>query len=200
MREFLLEGGPMLWVILGMGLVAFAAFVERGFHLHRARIVPDDFMKGIVNILKRHHIDEALAICEETPGPVARIVKTAILHKDSGRKDLEAAITETGLTEISRLEARVGIISTVAQVAPLCGLLGTILGLMTLLGEMAPSFWQPGSVAVGLRTALVTTAAGLTVAILSHLSHNLVVAKIEALVADMARSTTEIIGPIMDSK
>ena len=192
MHEILHQGGLVLWGILACGLVAFMAFVERGFHLHRARIKSEDFLKGIINILKQGNVDEAVTICEETPGPVARIVKTAILHRSSDCASLEAAVTESGLSEISRLESRVGIIATVAQVAPLLGLAGTVLGMMTLLGDMEASYWQSAKVTAGLKMALVTTAAGLLVAIPCYAAYNLVVAKIESLVVDMERASSAI--------
>ena len=194
MREFLIQGGPVLWAIIGLGLVGFFVFVERGFHLHRARIMSEDFVKGILTILKRDNVAEALTICEETPGPVARIVKAAILHRGSGRGGIEAAINDTGLSEISRLEAKVRILATVAQVSPLFGLLGTVLGLVTILGDMEASYWQAEIVTRGLRMALTTTGAGLTVAILCYVSYNLVAGKIEALVVDMERASYEVVA------
>jgi biopolymer transport protein ExbB len=182
------------------GAAAFATFVERGFHLHRARIKSDDFLKGILNILKAGNIEEAVTICEETPGPVARITRTAILHRSDSRDILEAAVDDSGLSEISRLEARVGVIATVAQVAPLLGLLGTVFGLMTLLGDMEASQWQSAAVTLGLKRALVATAAGLVVAIPCYAAYNLVVAKIESLVVEMERAASEIVAFLTSRK
>lgn len=200
MSEFLDQGGPVLWVILGLGVAAFVAFVERGFHIHRARIMADDFVSGILNVLRRKHVDEALTICEETPGPVARLVKTAVLHRESEREFLESAVNEAGLSEIARLESRAGVIATVGQIAPLFGLLGTVLGLLTLLGGVEDTHWQAKRVAEGLRMALITTGAGLTVAILCYASYNLVVAKIEALVVDMERASSAVLAYLTSSQ
>ncbi len=194
MLELIHEGGAITWVILLCGFAAFVTFVERGFHIHRARIDSDDFLEGVLNILKKHNIDEAVAICEETPGPVSRVVRTAILHRDSSREFIESSINDAGLSEISRLEARMGVIAVVAQVAPLLGLLGTVLGIMTLLGDMEATRWQSAKVLVGLRTALITTAAGLAVAIPCYAAYNMVVTKIETLVVDMERASSEILA------
>ena len=194
MHDMLQQGGWVLWIIMACGLTAFLMFVERGFHLHRARIRSDDLLKGVINILKRNNIDEALAICEETPGPVARVVKTAIIHRESTREMAESAVNDAGLSEISRLESRAGVIATAAQISPLFGLLGTVLGMMTILGDMEASVWQPATVTAGLRMALITTAAGLTVAIPCYAAYNLVVGKIEALVVDMEQAASEILA------
>ena len=135
-----------------------------------------------------------MAICDETPGPVARIVRTAIQHRREGRPNLEAAMHDAGLVEIARLEARIGILATIAQIAPLLGLLGTILGMMTLLDSLQGSNWQSAAITAGVRQALVTAAAGLVVAIPCYAAFNLVVAKIERLVVDMERASLEIVS------
>ena len=197
MRDILQCSGPVLWVvvlILLCGIAAFAAFIERGLHLHRARIKSEDFLTGILNILKAGNVEEAVTICDETPGPVAMITRTAILHRSGSREMLEAAVNESGRSELSRLEIRVGIITTVAQIAPLLGLLGTVFGLMTLLGDMEASQWQSAAVTLGLKHALIATAAGLMVAIPCYAAYNLVVGKIESLVLEMERAASEIVA------
>jgi len=108
------EGGAVCWVILACGALAFAVFIERGLHLHRARIKADDFLKGIFNILGRKNIHEALSICDETPGPVAYLVKTAILHRDDPKDVIRNAVESSSLAEISRMERRLVVIATVA--------------------------------------------------------------------------------------
>jgi biopolymer transport protein ExbB len=122
--DLMRQGGPILWIILLSGLAAFLVYIERSLHLHRARIKFDDFLKGICNILRRQNIDEALAICDETPGPVSYIVRAAILHRAEGREGMRAAIHDAGTAEISRMERRLVVVATVAQLAPLMGLLG----------------------------------------------------------------------------
>jgi biopolymer transport protein ExbB len=189
------QGGPVLWLILGSGVLAFGVFVERALHLHRARIKSEDFLKGIMNIVGRDNITEAVAICNETPGPVAYIVKTAILHRDGGRQDMRDAVQNASLAEISRMERRLVILATVAQAAPLLGLLGTVLGMVESLIVMqaqAPLI-QSADLMGGLMRALVTTAAGLTVAVPCYAAFNLLVVKIDRLVLDMERATTDII-------
>jgi biopolymer transport protein ExbB len=190
------QGGPVLWIIVLSGLFALAVFIERGLHLHRARIRSDDFLKGILNILKRRNIKEALTICEETPGPVAYIVKTAILHRDDQREAVMQAVDEASSAEISRMERRLVVVATVAQMTPLLGLLGTIIGMMKflfVLKTQAPMV-QSADVWTALMGALVTTAAGLMVAIPCYAAFNLLVIKIDRIVLDMHRSGSEIIA------
>jgi biopolymer transport protein ExbB len=194
--DILAQGSPVGWVILASGFVAFVVFLERAWHLHRARIKSDDFLKGIVNILKRNNIEEALTICEETPGPVAQIVKTAILHRVDTKEGIRSMVDDAGQAEISRMERRLVVIATVAQIAPLLGLLGTILGMVEALAAMhqAAPFIQTVDIMDGLMKALITTAAGLTVAIPCYIAFNLLVVKIDRIVLDMERVASEIVA------
>lgn len=196
MLNLINDGGPICWVILACGVLAFAVFIERGLHLHRARIKADDFLKGVFNILRRNNIAEALTICEETPGPVAYIVKTAILHRGDRKENLRAAVDDTGLAEISRMERRLVVVATVAQIAPLLGLLGTVLGMVKSLLALQTqgALVQSPDVLGGLMRALICTAAGLTVAIPCYAAFNLLVVKIDRIVLDMERAASETVA------
>src|ERR1700740_2014933 len=124
------HGGPMLLVILFSSAVAISVFVERGLHCPREQINSTEFLNGVRTVLKRDNVVEALSICDATPGPVARLVKTAILNRDYGRDRVREALEEAGLTEVPRLEEKLNLLATIAQLAPLLGLLGTVLGFM----------------------------------------------------------------------
>src|SRR5437773_5188573 len=126
----LANGGLMLWFILLVSAVAVAVFTERFLHYHRAQINSTEFLNGVRNVLKRDNIVEALSICDATPGPVARLVKTAILNRDGGRERVREALEEAGLAEVPRLEEKLNLLATIAQLAPLLGLFGTVIGFM----------------------------------------------------------------------
>src|SRR5215468_9301378 len=130
LRLFVNNGGPVLWIILFVSVVAIIVFIERFLHCHRAQINSTQFLNGVRNVLKRDNIVEALSICDATSGFVARLVKTAILNRDNGRERVREALEEAGLAEVSRLEEKLNLLATIAQIAPLLGLLGTVLGLM----------------------------------------------------------------------
>ena len=200
--ELMIEGGLILWAIMLAGVLALGVFVERGLHLHRARIKSDDFLSGLRNILEKRNIKEALAICDETPGPVAYIVKTAILHRDDHKEAVRNAVDDASLSEISRMERRLVVVATVAQIAPLMGLLGTVLAMAKFLLVMklqAPLLQSP-DVTGNLLRAVITTAAGLMVAIPCYAAFNLLVIKIDRIVLDMERAGTEIVAFLKDMK
>ncbi|MDI6774517.1 MAG: MotA/TolQ/ExbB proton channel family protein [Verrucomicrobiota bacterium] len=196
--ELMGQGGSVLWVIVVSGAIAFVVFAERSLYMHRARIKSEDFLNGIVNILRRNNITEALTICEETPGPVAQIVRRAILHRNGAKDAIRDAVDEASLSEISRMERRLVVLATVAQVAPLLGLLGTVLGmvesLLVIYKTGGSALVQAGDVTAGLMRALVCTAAGLTVAIPCYVAFNMLVIKIDRIVLDMEKAGSEIVA------
>jgi biopolymer transport protein ExbB len=199
MFELFGHGGAVLWIIFGCGIAAFVVFIERSLHLHRARIRFEDFLKGIFNILRRSNVDEALAICDETPGPVAYIIRIAILHREADREEMRTAIKDAGTAEISRLERRLVLIATVGQIAPLLGLLGTVIGLVDCLLSLQISapLVQSADIFGGVMKALLTTGAGLMVAIPCYAGFNLLVVKIDRLVLDMEKASSEIVSFLM---
>ncbi len=200
MYNLLTLGGPIFWVIFGVGLLALGVFIERALSLHRARIRSGDFLKGVLNILTRGNTTEAIAICEDTPGPVAYIVRTAIQHRRAQKEDLIRTLDEASEAEISRMERRLAVIATVAQIAPLLGLLGTVLGMVDgfyVMRNQAPLI-QSSDLMDCMFRALTTTAAGLMVAIPCYAMFNLLVIKIDRLVLDMERARTEMVAFLSD--
>src|SRR5215831_5819865 len=132
----LANGGLVFWLILFISTVAIVVFVERFLHYHRAQINSTEFLNGVRNVLRRDNVVEAVSICDATPGPVARLVKTAILNRDHGRERIRESIEEAGLVEVPRLEEQLNLLATIAQLAPLLGLFGTVLGFISIFGEM----------------------------------------------------------------
>src|SRR5512140_2262130 len=195
------NGGPVLWLILLSSAVAVAVFVERFLHCHRAQINSLEFLNGVRTVLKRDNVIEALSICDATPGPVARLVKTAILNRDHGRERVREALEEAGLAEVPRLEEKLNLLATIAQLAPLLGLLGTVLGFIDAFGQMEHNglHAQVGQLAGGIWKALVCAAAGLAVAIPAHAGYNYLVSRVNSIVLDMERAATEIVNIVTET-
>src|SRR5215472_4715683 len=196
------NGGPMLWLILFSSAVAVAVFIERLLHCHRAQINSTEFLNGVRTVLKRENIVEALSICDATPGPVARLVKTAILNRDQGRERVREALEEAGLAEVPRLEEKLNLLATIAQLAPLLGLLGTVLGCIHTFDLMTDAglYAHVGQLSAGIWKALVCAAAGLAVAIPAHAGYNYLVSRVNSIVLDMERAATEIVAIVTEGK
>jgi len=196
----LANGGPMLWLILFVSAVALVVFTERFLHFHRAQINSTEFLNGVKTVLKRDNVVEALSICDATPGPVARLVKTAILNRDHGRERVREALEEAGLAEVPRLEEKLNLLATIAQLAPLLGLLGTVLGFIQTFIRMqsAGLHAQVGDLSNGVWQALICAAAGLAVAIPAHAGYNYLVSRVNSIVLDMERAATEIVNIVAE--
>ncbi len=199
--SFVTMGGPIVWLILGIGLLAFGVFVERALSLHRARIDYSDFLRGIFNCLRQEkpqdiHITEALTLCDETPGPVASLVKMAIACREASTLDLDRTLQDTAAAEISRMERRLAVIALIAQVAPMLGLFGTILGILdgVIVFSTEGPLVQSANLMDGLLLSLASTAAGLGVAIPCYACFNMLVIKVDRIVLDMERSRYEIVA------
>src|SRR5438874_12836754 len=136
---FLRLGGPMIWLILAASATALVVFIRRVLHYHRAQINSMEFLNGVRNVLKRDNVVEALSICDATPGPVARLVKTAILNRERGREGVRESLEEAGLIEVPPLEDNLNLLATIPQIAPLMGLLGTVLGFIHIFSELQAS-------------------------------------------------------------
>jgi len=197
---FLTDGGPMIWLILITGAVAFTVFVERVLHCHRAQINSAEFLNGVRNVLKRDNVVEAISICDATPGPVARLVKTAILNRDKDRDRLRETVEEAGLAEVPLLEERLNLLATIAQIAPLLGLLGTIVGFMEIFGQLqaAGLYAHLEQLAHGVWKALICAGAGIAVAIPAHAGYNYLVSRINRIILDMERAASEIVSIVTE--
>ncbi len=190
------QGGPVFWLIVALGVTAVVVFCERLLHLRRAQIDHGDFLKGVCNVLEKGNADEAMMLCEETPGPIAAVVLTAIRHRKGSREAIREAVDNTGRAEISRLERRLASLAITCQIAPLLGLLGTLLGVIQIVqavNEQAPVV-QSVNLTAGLMQALVTTVAGLLVAIPCYAMYALLMVRIERIVLAMEASASEIVA------
>jgi biopolymer transport protein ExbB len=195
------EGHYVIWLILFIGAVAIVVFIQRFLHYHRAQINSIEFLNGVRNVLRRDNVVEAISICDATPGPVARLVKTAILNRDHGRERIREAIEEAGLVEVPRLEEKLNLLATIAQLAPLLGLLGTVLGFIQIFQQIqqAGLYAHLGLLSSGVWQALVCSAAGLAVAIPAHAGYNYLVSRVNSIVLDMERAATEIVNIVAET-
>ncbi|MCM8541369.1 MAG: MotA/TolQ/ExbB proton channel family protein [Lentisphaeraceae bacterium] len=187
------KSSGVMWPILICALISVFIVIERLFHYHRCQINTKDFIQGIFNNLKRSNVVETISICDDTPGPIAHMTRASILRAGQDTRDIEQAIEEVSLSEIPRLEKNLNILATVAHITPLLGLLGTVVGLIKAFAAMNKSIIILNDIAPYISEALITTAAGLSVAIPTYAFYNLLVTKVENIVNEMEMAATEII-------
>ena len=184
----------MMWVLLALALGGLMLCVERGLFLHRGQIRAKAFVDGIKNILAKRRLVEALTVCEETPGPVAAVVKAALLQSEASADAMRFHVQEAGIVEVPALERRLGAIAAIAQVAPLVGLLGTVLGMVTTFRafELGGHYALAGALSGGMWQALLSVAGSLMLAIPAHLAHHFLSARVRSIVRDVEWSGNEI--------
>lgn len=193
--ELLFQGGPVMWPIMACSIVALAITIERFFTLRRATIDTRDFMDSMRTVLRQNRVQEAVEICDETNAPVARILKAGILKHGRAKEDIREAIEDAGHLEIPRLERYMSALATCAHIAPLLGLLGTVAGMITAFAQIQnkQGLVNPSDLAEGISNALVTTAAGLTVAIPTLVVYNYYVTRVDNMVVEMEISSSELV-------
>ena len=199
MWEFIVKGGPLMALIILCSVIAFAVFIERIWHLRRARIDTDRFVKSILELIKYNKIMEAIDKCNNTPGPIAHIMKMGILKHDRTREEIRESIQDAGVHEVPRLEKNLGVLATIAHISPLLGLLGTVTGMVKafqVIEQKAVSMIpvNPGDLAGGIWESLITTVAGLTVAIPTYVVYNYLVNKVDGFVLEIEKSATELVN------
>lgn len=202
------KGGPVMWVLLAVSLFGFILFVERTLFLHRGQIRTTQFLDGIRNLLHKGRRLEALTLCEDMPGPIPGVVKGVLLQADISEGRMRMAAEEAALVEIPILERRIGALAAIARIAPLLGLLGTVLGMMetflAIPGGTGGGYPTFGVFLNGVGEALLTTAFGLMVAVMAHIAHHFLHGRVRALVHDMEYTGQELIQflqpPILDSQ
>ena len=195
------NGGPVIWLIILAAAAAAVVFIERALFCHRSQINSAEFLNGVRTVIKRGNIVEAIAICDATAGPVARLVKAAILARDLGRDRVREAVEEAGLIEVPRLEEKLNLLATIAQIAPLLGLFGTIVGFIDIFGqiEQAGLYAHIEMLSHGVWKALVCAAAGIAEAIPAHAGYNYLVSRVNKIVLDMERAAAEIVNIVTEN-
>lgn len=186
----------ILFVIGGCSIVSFTIFIERFIHLNRSEADTNKLIIALRNSIKEGNIIEALQICENTGGTVANIVKAGIERHHRDQEHIERAMELSGYVEIAQLEKNAKILSIIAYIAPLIGLLGTVLGFIQAFAEMRMSGLVDISatkLGEAMEYALITTAAGLVVAIPSVIAYNYIVSRIEGFILEIQTTSSEIV-------
>ena len=182
--NFILQGGPVMYPLLFISLLGFVLFVERSLFLHKGQIGTQDFLSGIKNLVRKKRLVEALTLCEDTPGPMARIMKSALLNYGESRETIRSAIQSAAIVEIPTLERRIGTIAALARVAPLLGFLGTLIAAFQALYLFESFNGDSGVLSRLLAEALITSASGLAISVMAMLAYHFLSGRVRALVHD----------------
>jgi biopolymer transport protein ExbB len=195
------RGGPFMWPILFCSIIAVTFIIERSITLVRARTNTRTLMSDILNAVRREGVPAAERVCEQTRGPIAAIVFSGLKQADRGPDAVEKAIETAGAVEMSFLERGLIWLATIATIAPLLGFLGTVSGMIRAFDAIAAADQVSAKlVAGGISEALITTQAGLLIAVPTSLFHNFFLSQIDRFVVEMEESSSELVNTIDELK
>lgn len=196
-----LTGGPVFWMLMALAVVAVVTYFERLLDIRRAQVDYQDFLKGVINVLDAGNDAEALSICEDTSAPVANIVATAIRHRAGSARALRDAVDAQGRAEIGRLDRRLAALAIIGQIAPILGLLGTVIGFIrTVMLVNAQEMVSRADLLSCSMEALVSAAVGLAVAIPVVVMYGSLRVRLDRIVVDLEAAASQIIGYISNKK
>lgn len=181
-----MKGGPVMIPIALCSVVALAAFFERLWSLRRERVVPQSFCVEIIELVRQDRYSDAITLCKKRDASIARILEVALEARGEPRSLIKERVEEIGRREASELERYLSVISTVAAVGPLLGLLGTVSGMIQTFEAIGSGgMGKMEFVAGGISIALITTFGGLLVAIPAVIGHRFLASKVDSLVVDL---------------
>ena len=199
MFDLIMKGGVFIYPIILCSIIALAVFIERLWLLRRKRVIPSEFIRQIEGMLRKQKISDALFLCQGDPSSIARIFLAGLKSSGRGMWLVKEAIEERGGREAAILEKHVSILSTIANLTPLLGLLGTVSGMIKTFNVISvQGVGNPAPLAGGIAEALITTASGLCVAIPTLVCYRILKDKAESLIFEMEESSIKIIE-IMES-
>jgi len=190
------KGGPLMWLILLCSVVSVAIFAERLLYFHRATISTGEFLQGLANLIRKQSLAEARIECQAVSVPVTRVIHAAIIRHHLPRAELREIVQEAGQLEVPRLERNLGMLIAIGYICPLIGLLGTVTGLIQAFVQLSSNngYATLSDVSSGIYQSLLTTAAGLVVAIPTILGYCYLSARLNSLLHDMERAGIETVS------
>ncbi len=201
MWELFQKGGPTMWVLAALSVAGLAVIVERLLVLYRARTDTEAFTARIAAALEAQRYEEALEMARRGTGAMARILAAGLERIRRGRTEVEKAIEARGNLEVSKLERGLVFLQAVAKTAPLVGFFGTVSGMIKAFEAMGRAgLGNPANVALGISEALITTAAGLAVAIPAFFCHALFVGKVNRFVMELEEGSIRFLEALEEAE
>ncbi|WP_349763920.1 MotA/TolQ/ExbB proton channel family protein [Fusobacterium sp. SYSU M8D902] len=199
MYKYFVEGGMMMWLLGALSILGLGTILERtAYFFKNERDLKGDFKDQIITLVREGKEDEAIELCEKTNNSVSRTVKSILLaykYENDMYESKEKLMKEKALEQIENLEKRLSILGIVSFISPMAGLLGTVLGMIKSFKAIAlEGAGDPNVVANGISEALVTTAAGLLIAIPAIIAYNFFNRKVDKIMMQIEKTSTALIN------
>jgi len=199
--DLFIQGGFVMYPMLLLLIWGIATIIWKIISLSYAKINMNDFLNKLIPLLESKKYAEATKLCENTKGPVAAILHAGLVKMDKGVEAVEKAVENAGVVEMAFLEKGFVPLSTTINLAPMFGFFGTIVGMIRAFADIAAAGEvEPTIVASGIQIALITTAAGLAIAIPVQFFNNIFLTMVDGLVMDMQRGSEKLIETLVENK
>lgn len=196
--DFIGKGGIIMYPLLLCSVIGISIFIEKLYTLRRKRIIVPAVVKVVDGIQNPDDIKTAAYVCSQNPGPFSTILTITLERHDQDKETIKEALTDQGRQEVHRLEKGLVVLETIAGIAPLLGLLGTVLGILRVFNIIsAMGIGQAEALAGGISEALITTIAGLFIGIPAVVAYNYFTQKAESLILEIERHSNILLGKIL---
>jgi len=188
-------GGPMMIPLAGIAFIGIIIFLERLLYLHKGQIRAVEFVAGIKEALKKRRLLEAVTICDETYGPIPRVVKAALINSEEPAEVMSQAVGAAAQKQFALIDRRVASVALIAKIGPLLGLMGTALALLQIfhtMGESA-SYATPAQFSMSVYNALISSVFGLFVSVIGWVGYSFLNSRVRALAHDIDWAANETI-------
>ncbi len=194
MLEIFEKGGFLMYPIFVCSLIAITIFFERMFYLKSIKTKSKRFVLRVKNLVKKGSIELAISACRKSPTPISQIMLAGLMKFGRGRDEMKEAIEDSANQEIPVLERNLSTLSTIGNITPLLGLLGTVFGMVKAFNVIAVmGVGKPEALAGGISEALLTTAFGLSIAIPTIVVYNYLSHRVDKLIRDMEINCVDLI-------
>jgi len=202
MLDFIVKGGIVLWIIMAISVVGVVIIVERLLYFRRISVDEEKLFQRIKASVEKGHYDEALSICDNNMSPLSALIKVGIEHRNYPEMAQKEILKDAASQEIPRLEHNVSALGTIAHIAPLLGLLGTVTGTMKAFGVLGRfgAVADPSILAMGVSEALITTVGGIVVAVPMVIFYNYLVDKVNRILIKIENQVNALILMINSGK
>jgi biopolymer transport protein ExbB len=197
MLEIFYKGGPLMYPILVCSMIAWAIFFDRLWSFHKIQKHLQSLTVDVERLYRSDRLDEALELCQQNQTPLSRLLLAALRQAGSSRSHIKTMVEEVSGREIASLERYLGLLGTIATITPLLGLLGTVLGMIRAFTVIATEgVGTPATLGGGISEALITTAAGLSVAVPVILLHKYLSSRVDRLTLDLEEYSMQVVDMV----
>jgi len=194
--EIIRAAGWPIWPLLLASIIAVALIIERLIALRRTRVVPAGLLQRALSEYRQRGASDALAMEFEKHSPLGRVLAAGLRNANASREATKEAIEETGRAVTHELETYLTTLGTIASIAPLMGLFGTVVGMIEIFSSQSPTGSNPAQLASGIAIALYNTGLGLVIAIPSMIFWRHFRALVDSLVIDMEQQAIRLVEVI----